>query len=255
MSVASKKVHKPEEIDYGGQYPYSELPLSTDTINNNKKYRTFFIVFEGFEKKYKFIKITNPDLYKDATEGWETKNIWTPDIFLKRVLFILYLEIWANLSGLQEDIKEELEAKEKISIHRYNYILSQYEMIDIENYMGLKIILKKLLDKKIKRIYIVYRKGAVLHAGEIIKRTLKKRGFTEWLIGNDKNTDINVLATKFFSLNNMSKHRAEGAEHIRRLKSKYAKQLADEKKELKKAPKNTSQQLNSNIGGRRKRIL
>lgn len=250
MSVASKKVHKPEEIDYGGQYPYSELPLSTDTINNNKKYRTFFIVFEGFEKKYKFIKITNPDLYKDTTEGWETKNIWTPDIFLKRVLFILYLEIWANMSKLQEDIKEQLKDKDKISSHRYNYILSQYNMINIENYLELKIILKKLLDKKVKRVYIVYRKGAVLHAGEIIGKTLKKRGFTEWVIGGDKNTDINILATRFFTLNNMSKHRAEGVEHIRRLKSKYAKQLADEKKELKKVLKNTSQQLNSNMGGR-----
>jgi len=114
-----------KEIDYGGQYPYSELPLSTDTINNNKKYRSFFIVFEGFEKKYKFIKINNPDLYKDTTEGWESRNIWTPDIFLKRVLFILYLEIWANMSGLQEDIREQIKAKDKISIHRYNYILSQ----------------------------------------------------------------------------------------------------------------------------------
>lgn len=254
MPLASKKVHKPKDIDYGGQYPYSELPLSSDTINNNKKYRSFFIVFEGFEKKYKFIKINNPDLYKDTTEGWETRNIWTPDIFLKRVLFILYLEIWANMSGLQEDIKEQLKDKEKISSHRYNYILSQYEMINIENYLELKIILKKLLDKKIKRVYIVYRKGAVLHAGEIIGRTLKKRGFTEWVIGDDKNIDINVLATKFFSLNKINKLRAEGVEHIKRLKSKYAQQLVDEKKEAKK----TSLLQNSNIGnigGKRNKIL
>ena len=53
-----------KEIDYGGQYPYSELPLSTDTINNNKKYRSFFIVFEGFEKKYKFIKINKLKILK-----------------------------------------------------------------------------------------------------------------------------------------------------------------------------------------------
>ena len=249
-----------KEIDYGGQYPYSELPLSTDTINNNKKYRSFFIVFEGFEKKYKFIKINNPDLYKDTTDGWESRNIWTPDIFLKRVLFILYLEIWANMSGLQEDIREQLKANEKISTHRYNYILSQYDMINIENYMELKIVLKKLLDNKIKRVYIVYRKGLVLHAGEIIRKTLKKRGFTEWVIGNDKNTDINVLATKFFSLNKMKKLRADGAEHIKRFKVKYAQQLADEKKEnkeLKNVPKQLKRPLilNSNMGGKRKKIL
>ena len=107
------------------------------------------------------------------------------------------------MSKLQEEINGELKAKDKISIHWYNYILSQYNMINIENYLELKIILKKLLDKKIKRIYIVYRKGAVLHSGEIIDKTLKKRVFTEWVIGNDKNTYINVLATKFFSLNNI----------------------------------------------------
>jgi hypothetical protein len=233
MSIAKKKkAYKPKDIDYGGQYPYSELPLSTDTINNNKKNRSFFIVFEGFEKKYKFIKIENSDLYKDTTEGWESLNIWTPDIVLKNVLFTLYLDIWANMYKLQEDTKLQLKADNKIDDYKYKYILFQNNKINIENYIELKIVLKKLLDNKIKRVYIVYRKGDVLHAGEIIKKTLKSRGYTEWVINNKNSDDINVLATKFFSLSKMNKLRTDGAVYIKKFIAKYKKQLADEKNNI-----------------------
>jgi hypothetical protein len=158
MIIKAKK-----EIDFLGQKPYNELPFNMENINNIPKYNSLVIVFEGLEgnkKKYKCIRInSNINKFKDNTDEFNFKP-WSSEIILKRVLFILYLSIWGNIEAFVEKTRGILNKKEKIADYVFESIIREK---NIEYYNELKIIIQKLVDKKINRVYIVYLLGAQLN--------------------------------------------------------------------------------------------
>ena len=222
-----------KEIDFLGQKPYTELPFNMENINNIPKYNSLVIVFEGFEgikKKYKCIRInSNINKFKDDTDEFDFKS-WSSEIILKRILFLLYLSIWANVEVLVEKTKGILDKKEKIADYVFESIIRER---DIEYYNELKIILQKLLEKKINRVYIVYVRGAQLH-GPLIHENLGVKGYTEWELNDlkNKNEDINSIATKFFSLHKIKNLREKGLAYIKELETKYNKQSSIKKKKV-----------------------
>lgn len=222
-----------KEIDFLGQKPYTELPFNMENINNIPKYNSLVIVFEGFEgikKKYKCIRInSNINKFKDDTDEFDFKP-WSSEIILKRILFLLYLSIWANVEVLVEKTKGILDKKEKIADYVFESIIREK---DIEYYNELKIILQKLLEKKINRVYIVYVRGAQLH-GPLIHENLGVKGYTEWELNDlkNKNEDINSIATKFFSLHKIKNLREKGLAYIKELETKYNKQSSLKKKKV-----------------------
>jgi len=228
MIIKAKK-----EIDFLGQKPYTELPFNMENINNIQKYNSLVIVFEGFEgikKKYKCIRInSNINKFKDNTEEWNFKP-WSSEIILKRILFLLYLSIWANVEALVEKTKGMLNEKDKIADYVFESIMREK---NIEYYNELKIILQKLLEKKINRVYIVYIQSAQLH-GPLIQENLGIKGYTEWGLDDlkNKNEDINSIATKFFSIKKIKNLRDESLAYIKQLETKYNKQLSRKKKEV-----------------------
>jgi hypothetical protein len=68
-----------------------------------------------------------------------------------------------------------LNEKEKIADYVFESIMREK---NIEYYNELKIILQKLLEKKINRVYIVYIQNAQLH-GPLIQENLGIKGYTE----------------------------------------------------------------------------
>ena len=208
-----------------------------ENINNIPKYNSLVIVFEGFEgikKKYKCIRLnSNINKFKDNTDEFNFKP-WSSEIILKRILFLIYLSIWANVETLVEKTKELLNKKEKIADYVFESIIRER---DIEYYNELKIILQKLLEKKINRVYIVYVKGAQLH-GPLIHENLGIKGYTEWELNDlkNKNDDINSIATKYFSLNNIKNLREESLAYIKQLEIEYNKQLSKKKKVIANIP-------------------
>lgn len=226
-------LNKKKEIDFLGQKPYTELPFNMESINNIPKYNSLIIVFEGFEgikKKYKCIRInSNIDKFKDNTDEFNFKP-WSSEIILNRILFLLYLNIWANIEALVEKTKGLLNKKEKIADYVFESIIKER---DIEYYNELKIILQKLLEKKINKVYIVYVKSAQLH-GPIINENLDSKGYTEWGLDDlkNKNEDINSIATKFFSLHKIKNLREEGLAYIKQLETKYNKQSSLKKNKV-----------------------
>jgi hypothetical protein len=228
MIIKAKK-----EIDFLGQKPYTELPFNMENINNIQKYNSLVIVFEGFEgikKKYKCIRInSNINKFKDNTDEWNFKP-WSSEIILKRILFLLYLSIWANVEALVEKTKGMLNEKDKIADYVFESIMREK---NIEYYNELKIILQKLLEKKINRVYIVYIQSAQLH-GPLIQENLGIKGYTEWGLDDlkNKNEDINSIATKFFSVKKIKNLRDESLAYIKQLETKYNKQLSRKKKVL-----------------------
>jgi hypothetical protein len=228
MIIKAKK-----KIDFLGQKPYTELPFNMENINNIQKYNSLVIVFEGFEgikKKYKCIRInSNINKFKDNTDEWNFKP-WSSEIILKRILFLLYLSIWANVEALVEKTKGLLNEKDKIADYVFESIMREK---NIEYYNELKIILQKLLEKKINRVYIVYIQSAQLH-GPLIQENLGIKGYTEWGLDDlkNKNEDINSIATKFFSVKKIKNLRDESLAYIKQLETKYNKQLSRKKKVL-----------------------
>ena len=228
---------KKKEIDFLEQKPYIKLPFNMENINNIPKYNSLVIVFEGFEgikKKYKCIRLnSNINKFKDNTDEFNFKP-WSSEIILKRILFLIYLSIWANVETLVEKTKELLNKKEKIADYVFESIIRER---DIEYYNELKIILQKLLEKKINRVYIVYVKGAQLH-GPLIHENLGIKGYTEWELNDlkNKNDDINSIATKYFSLNNIKNLREESLAYIKQLEIEYNKQLSKKKKVIANIP-------------------
>jgi hypothetical protein len=228
MIIKAKK-----EIDFLGQKPYTELPFNMENINNIQKYNSLVIVFEGLEgnkKKYKCIRInSNINKFKDNTDEWNFKP-WSSEIILKRILFLLYLSIWANVEALVEKTKGMLNEKEKIADYVFESIMREK---NIEYYNELKIILQKLLEKKINRVYIVYIQSAQLH-GPLIQENLGIKGYTEWGLDDlkNKNEDINSIATKFFSIKKIKNLRDESLAYIKQLETKYNKQLSRKKKKV-----------------------
>jgi hypothetical protein len=220
-------------IDYLGQKPYNELPFNMENINNTPKYNSLVIVFEGLEgnkKKYKCIRInSNIDKFKDNTDEFNFQP-WSSDIVLKKILFLLYLSIWANVEALVEKTKGVLNKKEKIADYVFESIIRER---NIEYYNELNIILQKLLENKINRVYIVYIKSAQLH-GPLIQENLGISGYTEWGFDDlkNKNEDINSFATKFFSLHKIKKLREEGLAYIKNIEIEYNKQLSHKKKKV-----------------------
>lgn len=229
--------NKKKEIDFLEQKPYTELPFNMENINNIPKYNSLVIVFEGFEgikKKYKCIRLnSNINKFKDNTEEFNFKP-WSSEIILKRILFLLYLSIWANVEALVEKTKELLNKKDKIADYVFESIMRER---NIEYYNEIKIILQKLLEKKINRVYIVYVKGAQLH-GPLINDNLGSKGYTEWELNDlkNKNDDINNIAIKYFSLNNIKNLREEGLAYIKQLEIEYNKQLSKKKKVIANIP-------------------
>lgn len=226
MIIKAKK-----EIDFLGQKPYTELPFNMENINNIPKYNSLVIVFEGFEgnkKKYKCIRInSNINKFKDNTDEFNFKP-WSSEIILKRILFLLYLSIWANVEALVEKTKGVLNKKEKIANYVFESIIREK---NIEYYNELKIILQKLIEKKINRVYIVYVGGAQLH-GPIINDNLSSKGYTEWELNDLKNIneDINIIATKFFSVKKIKNLREQSLSNIKLLETKYNNELSLKKK-------------------------
>jgi hypothetical protein len=226
MIIKAKK-----EIDFLGQKPYTELPFNMENINNIPKYNSLVIVFEGFEgnkKKYKCIRInSNINKFKDNTDEFNFKP-WSSEIILKRILFLLYLSIWANVEALVEKTKGVLNKKEKIANYVFESIIREK---NIEYYNELKIILQKLIEKKINRVYIVYVGGAQLH-GPIINDNLSSKGYTEWELNDLKNIneDINIIATKFFSVKKIKNLREKSLSNIKLLETKYNNELSLKKK-------------------------
>jgi len=214
-----------KEIDFLGQKPYIELPFNMENINNIQKYNSLVIVFEGFEgikKKYICIRInSNINKFKDNNDEWNFKP-WSSEIILKRILFLLYLSIWANVEALIEKTKGLLNEKEKIADYVFESIMREK---NIEYYNELKIIFQKLIEKKINRVYIVYIRSAQLH-GPLIHENLGAKGYTEWGLDDlkNKNEDINSIATKFFSVKKIKNLRDEGLAYIKQLETKYNKQ-------------------------------
>jgi len=204
-----------------------------ENINNIQKYNSLVIVFEGFEgikKKYKCIRInSNINKFKDNTDEWNFKP-WSSEIILKRILFLLYLSIWANVEALVEKTKGLLNEKDKIADYVFESIMREN---NVEYYNELKIILQKLLEKKINRVYIVYIQSAQLH-GPLIQENLGIKGYTEWGLDDlkNKNEDINSIATKFFSVKKIKNLRDESLAYIKQLETKYNKQLSRKKKVL-----------------------
>jgi len=218
-------------IDFLGQKPYTELPFNMENINNIPKYNSLVIVFEGLEgnkKKYKCIRInSNINKFKDNTDEFNFKP-WSSEIILKRVLFLLYLSIWGNIEALVEKTRGILNKKEKIADYVFESIIREK---NIEYYNELKIILQKLVDKKINRVYIVYVLGAQLH-GPIINDNLSSKGYTEWELNDLKNMneDINIIATKFFSVKKIKNLKEQGLSNIKQLETKYNNELSRKKK-------------------------
>jgi hypothetical protein len=256
------------EIDFQGQLPYCELPFNMDTINNFQKYRTLILVFEGIEgskKKFKYIRINEPMKFKDGTEDWDSRK-WPSDIILKRLLFLLYLGIWANIENIVERAKKQLKEDKKVNKFVFELIVRDTNKLITENYSELKLILQKLIDKKINRVYIVYQTVSNIYQedgtnfdGPDIKGNLESKGYTEWdLDDGKKDVDINTLATKYFSLDKIKNLREEGLVYIKQLETKYNKELEEEKKaeEQDKLQKNSvvSETATSTTGGRRRPI-
>jgi hypothetical protein len=227
---ASPKNKQPKkekkEIDYNGQQPYCELPINMTTFNNNIMGYYANIVFEGFNKNYKSIKIDTLK-YFGNNEDW-ISEMMTPEIILKRTLFLLYLKIWANSGDIIKRAKniDKEEKIDKYSLDYINVLNKKWNTLIVEE---LKIVFKKLLDNDIKRVYIVmvsYGDGA----GIIISDNMKAKGYTEWMPEEkNKNVDLDTLATKFFSLNKIKNLREEGLVYIKQLDAKYDKQLEAEK--------------------------
>jgi hypothetical protein len=229
MSITTKNKQPKKDIDYNGQQPYCELPINMMTFNGKNLGHYATIVFEGFEKKYKFIKIDSINYYGN-NEEWDTK-IMTSEMVLKRILFLLYLKIWANIGDINKKTKNSI-SEQKINKYDFEYINRlnvKWNTTIIEEF---KIILKKLLDKEVKRVYIVmvsYSDGE----GNIITDNMKVKGYTEWTPEEkDKKLDLDKIATKFFSLKKIKNLREEGLLYIKQLEEKYNEQLDTDKKDL-----------------------
>lgn len=229
MSITTKNKQPKKEIDYDGQRPYNELPINMITFNGKKLGHYANIVFEGFEKKYKFIQIDSINYYGN-NEEWDTKMM-TSEMILKRTLFLLYLKIWANTGDINKRIKNSI-GEEKINKYDLEYINKLNVRWNTTIFEEFKIVLKKLLDKEVMRVYIVmvsYGDGD----GIIISDNMKAKGYTEWTSDEkNKNLDLDTLATKFFSLKKIKNLREEGLVYIKQLEEKYNAQLENEKKEL-----------------------
>jgi hypothetical protein len=235
---ATKASKATKEINFLGQTPYCELPFHMDSINNIKTYNSLVIVFEGLEgnsKKYKYIRINYADKIKDKTADWDYRY-WPADIMLKKVLFLIYLGVWANMESLIEKLKIQLDKKEKIEDYSFESIMKGK---NLEYYNELKIILEKLVENKITRIYIVHISIAEKEL-TIIKENLGSKGFTEWELNDLKNKDedITIIATKYFTLDNLKSLREEGLLYIKMFETRYNKEKKDkkdkkEKKEVK----------------------
>ena len=229
MSITTKNKQPNKEIDYDGQRPYNELPINMITFNGKKLGHYANIVFEGYEKNYKFIQIDSLNYYGN-NEEWDPKMM-TSEMILKRTLFLLYLKIWANTGDINKRVKNSV-SEEKIDKYDLEYINRLNVRWNITIVEELKIVLKKLLDKEVKRVYIVmvsYGDGE----GIIISDNMKAKGYTEWTSDEkNKNLDLDTLATKFFSLKKIKNLREEGLVYIKQLEEKYNAQLENEKKEL-----------------------
>ena len=229
MSITTKNKQPKKEIDYDGQQPYCELPINMLTFNSKKLGHYANIVFEGYEKNYKFIQIDSLNYYGN-NEEWDPKMM-TSEMILKRTLFLLYLKIWANTGDINKRAKNSV-SEEKIDKYDLEYINRLNVRWNITIVEELKIVLKKLLDKEVKRVYIVmvsYGDGE----GIIISDNMKAKGYTEWTSDEkNKNLDLDKLATKFFSLKKIKNLREEGLVYIKQLEEKYNAQLEAEKKEL-----------------------
>jgi hypothetical protein len=226
MSVTTKQKKIKREIDYNGQLPYCELPINMTTFNNNINGYYANIVFEGFNKNYKSIKIDTLKYYGN-NEDWYS-GMMTPEIILKRTLFLLYLKIWGNSGDIikrAKDINEEKKI-DKYSLEYINVLNKRWNSSIVEE---LKIVFKKLLDNDVQRVYIVmvsYGDGD----GIIISDNMKAKGYTEWMSEEkNKNLDLDTLATKFFSLKKIKNLREEGLLYIKQLDAKYNEQLEAEK--------------------------
>jgi hypothetical protein len=240
MSITTKNKQPKKDIDYNGQQPYCELPINMMTFNGKNLGHYATIVFEGFEKKYKFIQIDSINYYGN-NEEWDTK-IMTSEMVLKRILFLLYLKIWANIGDINKKAKNSIR-EEKIDKYDVEYINRLNVKWNITIIEELKIILKKLLDKEVMRVYIVmvsYGDGK----GNIITDNMKVKGYTEWVLEDkNKKLDLDKLATKFFSLKKIKNLREEGLVYIKQLEEKYNAQLEADKKDL---------QTEVKTGGRKK---
>lgn len=229
MSITTKNKQPKKEIDYDGQRPYNELPINMITFNGKKLGHYANIVFEGYEKNYKFIQIDSLNYYGN-NEEWDPKMM-TSEMILKRTLFLLYLKIWANTGDINKRAKNSV-SEEKIDKYDLEYINRLNVRWNITIVEELKIVLKKLLDKEVKRVYIVmvsYGDGE----GIIISDNMKAKGYTEWTSDEkNKNLDLDTLATKFFSLKKIKNLREEGLVYIKQLEEKYNAQLEAEKKAL-----------------------
>jgi hypothetical protein len=217
-------------IDFSGQQPYCELPFTMDTINDVKLYRSIFVVFEGFEKKYKAIKIVDTALYKESLDIYK---YWrSPDLILKRLLYILYLHTWRSMEKQLEYTKELLKDKKLDKIH-YEYHIKDAKKMNIENYNELKIVFGKLIEERVKRVYIVNIDNDVLEDAlqeNLIKDTMKRKGFSEWVWNSKKDVALNILAGQYFSLKNIKNMRDEGVMYIKQLEAKYNKQMKEDAK-------------------------
>ena len=229
MSISTKNKQHKKEIDYDGQRPYNELPINMITFNGKKLGHYANIVFEGYEKKYKFIQIDSLNYYGN-NEEWDPKMM-SSEMILKRTLFLLYLKIWANTGDINKRVKNSI-SEEKIDKYDLEYINRLNLRWNTTIVEELKIVLKKLLDKEVKRVYIVmvsYGDGE----GIIISDNMKAKGYTEWTPEEkNKNLDLDTLATKFFSLKKIKNLREEGLVYIKQLEEKYNAQLEAEKKAL-----------------------
>ena len=229
MSITTKNKQPKKEIDYDGQRPYNELPINMITFNGKKLGHYANIVFEGYEKNYKFIQIDSLNYYGN-NEEWDPKMM-TSEMILKRTLFLLYLKIWANTGDINKRAKNSV-SEEKIDKYDLEYINRLNLRWNTTIVEELKIVLKKLLDKEVKRVYIVmvsYGDGE----GIIISDNMKAKGYTEWTSDEkNKNLDLDTLATKFFSLKKIKNLREEGLVYIKQLEEKYNAQLEAEKKAL-----------------------
>ena len=229
MSISTKNKQHKKEIDYDGQRPYNELPINMITFNGKKLGHYANIVFEGYEKNYKFIQIDSLNYYGN-NEEWDTKMM-TSEMILKRTLFLLYLKIWANTGDINKRVKNSISVEkiDKYDLEYINRLNLRWNTTIVEE---LKIVLKKLLDKEVKRVYIVmvsYGDGE----GIIISDNMKAKGYTEWTPEEkNKNLDLDTLATKFFSLKKIKNLREEGLVYIKQLEEKYNAQLEAEKKAL-----------------------
>ena len=229
MSITTKNKQPKKEIDYDGQQPYCELPINMLTFNSKKLGHYANIVLEGYEKNYKFIQIDSLNYYGN-NEEWDPKMM-SSEMILKRTLFLLYLKIWANTGDINKRAKNSV-SEEKIDKYDLEYINRLNVRWNITIVEEFKIVLKKLLDKEVKRVYIVmvsYGDGE----GIIISDNMKAKGYTEWTPEEkNKNLDLDTLATKFFSLKKIKNLREEGLVYIKQLEEKYNAQLEAEKKEL-----------------------